>query len=265
MADDQEEARTWVEDLAQTDPPEYNTSTHKTSADGVWSFFKYRDVCSSTKKDMVYVPIEPAVGLLRHPFAAPCDSFAINQASFDVQDREYLLLATKQFIKSFPGRKYLFDLGTGTSFSSSLQWFVDRYKQRGVIFDEIWCWEATATDAQAYWQSVPEQYVSKIHFYNTFATQGLGASAPLGIMQGRYQKGDYVVVKLDIDNDALEDQILDGLLKLRHKVGELFFEKHFDNEEMHPYFGEGLRTGLHETLQLFRKFRQVGARLHYWP
>lgn len=265
MADDKDEARIWVEDVARADAPQYNISTGVSQAHGVWSFFKYRDLCSPTRMDMVYVPIEPAVGLLRHPFAAPCESFDANQRSFDVQDREYLLLATEQFIKSFPGRKYLLDLGTGTSFSSSLQWFVDKYKQRGVVFDEIWCWEATPTEAQTYWQSVPEEYVAKVHFYNTFATHGLHASAPLGILQGKYQKGDYVVVKLDIDNDALEDQILHGLLELRHAVGELFFEKHFDNEEMHPYFGDDLKTGLHETLKLFQQFRRVGARLHYWP
>ena len=179
--------------------------------------------------------------------------------------RRYLMPATVSQILTFSGRKLLFDLGCGSSFASSLQWFVDTYNQRGVTFDEIWCWEPSQTDHHAFWSSVPVWLVSKLHFYNTFAVAGSNASAPLGILQAEATSADFVVLKLDIDNDDLEDQILQSVLQVKHLVGELYFEKHFDITEMHPYFGEGLKSSLFDVLTMFRQLRQSGLRLHYWP
>ena len=120
-------------------------------------------------------------------------------------------------------------------------------------------------DHHQYWASVPDRLVSKLHYYNTYAAPGFNASAPVGILQDRAERTDFVVLKLDIDNDAVEDQILQSVLEVKHLVGEMYFEKHFDNAEMRPFFGEGLRSNLYDVLIMFRELRQSGLRLHYWP
>ncbi|KAL3132127.1 hypothetical protein ABBQ32_008736 [Trebouxia sp. C0010 RCD-2024] len=228
--------------------------------DSVWSLYKYHDTCAPKAK-VIYVPIEPAVGLLRNPLAAPCNT---GSEALNVDDRDYLYLAPPDLTNDYPGRKLLFDLGTGTSFSSSLSWFVEAYSNKGVEFDEIWSWEAAETGPHEYWKSVPDEYVSKLHFYNTYASDEAGPAAPLGILHRTFQQGDFVVIKLDIDNEMLESTIMQQLIHVHHMIGELFFEKHFDAVEMRPYFGS-LTTSYNDTLQMFNKYRKLGIRLHYWP
>ena len=48
-------------------------------------------------------------------------------------------------------------------------------------------------------------------------------------------------------------------------VAEMYFEQHFDVEEMRPSFGTGLNTTLADVEQMFYEFRSRGLRLHYWP
>lgn len=230
------------------------------SVDAVWPLYIYHDTCSWKRED-IYVPIEPVVGLLRNPMATPCSS---GLSALDVQDRDYLLVATKTLTNHYTGKKLLFDLGTGDSFQSSLSWFVEKYHDRGVEFDEIWAWEAEQTNSHQYWQSVPDSYVSRLHFYNTFASDQRSLSSPIGIIERQFRSGDFVVIKLDIDNENLENNIMNEIMNIRHMVGELFFEKHFDAVEMHPYFG-ALNITYSETLAMFNDFRNAGVRLHYWP
>ena len=79
MENDNSNAKTWIQELALPNPPQY------TEEAPIWSFFKYRNVCRESSKDIVYVPIEPAVGLLRHPLATPC--YPDSETPLDVQDR----------------------------------------------------------------------------------------------------------------------------------------------------------------------------------
>ena len=246
----------WLEGIAHSDyiPQMQNRS------DAVWSTFKYHDTCSAKSK-VVFVPIEPAVGLLRNPFAAPCNQ---GNNALEVEDRNYVLLATPQLLNDFPGRKLLFDLGTGKSFQSSLLWFIEKYEERGITFDEIWAWEVEETSSHNYWKSVPDEHVAKLHFYNTFASDHTGPGAPLGMIERRFRHGDFVAVKLDIDNEILENSIMRKIIGIRHMIAELFFEKHFDAPEMRPYFGQ-LKTTFSDTLSMFNEYRKLGLRLHYWP
>lgn len=66
MEKDHSNADTWIQELTLPNPPQY------TKEAPIWSFFKYRNVCSESSKDFIFVPIEPAVGLLRHPLATLC-------------------------------------------------------------------------------------------------------------------------------------------------------------------------------------------------
>ena len=235
--------------------------TLKRFDDSVWSTYVYRNACSASRETFA-IPIEPAVGLLRHPFAPPC---TLDVPGRDVQDRDYMLLAPVALTSTFSGHKLLFDLGSGRDFDSSLRWFVDSYKNRGIEFDEIWAWEVQDTGPHEYWQTVPDEVVGKLHFYNTYASDRSGLPSPLGILKSKFVPGDFIVVKLDIDNEDLESRIMQQVLNMPEMIAEMFFEKHFDAPEMHPYFGQGLTSTLKDALTLFQKFRRAGLRLHYWP
>jgi len=256
-------SKIWLKGIADPDAislvPLTDQSHDSVHSDFVWSFFRYRDICSWNREEF-YIPIEPAVGLLRSPFSAPCTG----SAALDVQDRNYMFIAPEPLQKFYPGRKLLFDLGTGASFVSSLGWFADSYAQKGITFDEIWAWEAQETEPHEYWQTVPEEYVSRLHFYNTYASDQLNPAGPLGILDSRFKTGDFIVVKLDIDNEILENSIMRKVMSMKHKIAEFFFEKHFDAPEMHAYFGK-LSTTYNDTLTMFHQFRSLGIRLHYWP
>lgn len=258
---DRSKSELWLDGVLHPDQLSFPTTRQRDDlVDPVWSLYKYHDTCAAKAK-VVYVPIEPAVGLLRSPLAAPCIT---GTEALDVQDREYLYLAPPALTNDYPGRKFLFDLGSGTTFSSSLLWFVEKYSNKGIGFDEIWSWEAAETGSHDYWKSVPEEYVSKLHFYNTYASDEAGPASPLGILHKTFQQGDFVVIKLDIDTEVLENKIMQQLKHVHHMIGEIFFEKHFDAVEMRPYFGS-LNTNYSDTLQMFNEYRKLGIRLHYWP
>lgn len=260
MGEQRELGREWLSNLAADSRDIQQPPDHK-----VLSSYQYRNVCSDSGTP-VHFPIEPTVGLLRHPFAYPCAREPESQQlQVDVQDRDYLLLAHPDYVSSFPGRRMLFDLGSGNSFSSSLQWFVERYQDHAVSWDEIWAWDIKEIEPQEYWQGVPDEVYGKLHFYNTYASDKHGPPSPLGILQDRFRPGDFVVIKLDIDHEVLEGKIMQQLLEIRYMVGEVFFEMHFDAPEMHEFFGGGHSNQLHSTLLFFEKYRKAGIRLHYWP
>lgn len=259
-------AQTWLDVTEGQRPIRLHHREHAASfdIDSVWSKYIYQDKCGGVLKEIV-ATIEPAVGLLRSPHAEACSTDGLQ--TVPVENRDYILLGPPVVARHFPGRKLLLDIGTGKSFESSLQWLADSYEKQDIVFDEIWCWEAEQVDAITYWHSVPSKWKHILHFYNTYATIENDAEqgfSPVDLLEQVYTPGDFVVVKLDIDSEELETSILEQLLVNAHMVNEVFFEMHFDAPEMWPYFGQ-LQTTYKETLTLFRRFRNAGIRLHYWP
>ena len=66
------------------------------------------------------------VGLLRHPFGHP-DCFTPEFQDYDIENRSHLLvmpMPAPLSAKIFPGKKYLLDMGCGSSYDSSLAFFV---------------------------------------------------------------------------------------------------------------------------------------------
>lgn len=76
----------------------------------------------------------------RHPYTPkPCRPPSTPGGG--IGDRSYILLtglSSEQFARAYPGRKFMFDLGSGITYQSSLAWFVDAYGAEGIKFDEIW-------------------------------------------------------------------------------------------------------------------------------
>ncbi len=122
----------WLSPMEKTFSPGIAaTDMEELQDDEIWSHFLCLDTC--TGKD-VRVPIEPLVGLMRHPTVQPdCalpDNAALVHATHDspvahldptgtMENKGYMVIqpySAETMRRLYPGRKYLFDLGTGGHF-----------------------------------------------------------------------------------------------------------------------------------------------------
>ena len=73
----------------------------------------------------------------------------------------------------------------------------------------------------------------RLHFYNTPITDDFKqASHPLNILRSICKPGDFIVIKLDIDNGPLETAIMEEIgadRELRSCISEIFYEQHYDH------------------------------------
>ncbi|EIE18050.1 hypothetical protein COCSUDRAFT_55046 [Coccomyxa subellipsoidea C-169] len=215
------------------------------------------------------VYIEPLVGHMRHPRAL--DECSLTEAKVHVMDVSYLLVnpwPASDFLLLYPGKRYLLDCGTST-FDTSLMFLTTRYRQSGIEFDRIWAWEAEAQPSRAYWDAVPDIYKSRLHYYNTPITDDIAhADHPLSVIRDIYRPGDFIALKLDIDNSPLETAIVEAIGNDPHlvqSIGEMFYEQHYIHREMAPYFGTNLSVTLEMAQRSLGKLRQMGLIVHYWP
>jgi len=213
--------------------------------------------------------IEPLVGHMRHPHALQaCVPPGVKGA--DVQDRSYLMLLGDDISAirvRHPGRAILVDAGTN-KFVSSLGYLLPTYAAKGIQFDAIYAWEAQPTNATEYWNSVPDDVKPRLHFYNAPVTPQAGSSMnPVDWIKKMYRPGDYVVFKLDIDNDEVESALIEQILDLEgagDMIAEMFFEKHYKAPDMKTYFGSPA-TEYPAAVRLMQALRVKGVRVHYWP
>ncbi|GAB4817211.1 hypothetical protein N2152v2_004257 [Parachlorella kessleri] len=226
----------------------------------------YRSPCSGEEYTAY---IEPLVGHYRHPYAIPaCKPPGVPQAG--IESRDYVLfggLSKEQFSKAYPGKKYLFDLGTA-AFKTSIPWFQQRLREYGHEFEEIWAWEVKIQEPKKYWGAVPEKVVDTLHFYNVpVGSKNDSASNPLNIIRKRYRPGDYIFVKLDIDNSPLELSFIDQIRRdpqLISMISEMSFEMHYYSPYMEKWFGKPDKRWI-DVITTMTTLRQMGLRIHFWP
>ena len=217
-------------------------------------------------------PIEPLVGHMRHPYANPqCLSEGV--VGVRIEDRAYLMPLSdspeRMAAHGYNGRKYLIDAGTNMH-GTGLAWLVGAYERAGITFDEIFAWEASPVNATAYWADVPPGVAHALHFMNVPIQAEAGAPMnPLTWVRSIYKPGDFVVFKLDIDNDALESaliaQIADSV-DLAGMIAEMFYEKHYREPAMQGYLGfDDQAAPYAEAVTMLGDLRARGLRIHYWP
>ena len=134
-------------------------SQHETGVKGDLdaALFSYHTLhtCVNGETRSVRVPIEPLVGLLRHPkYYCLVPGFSgkvpptFLQGTFYKHNRDYLLPFWRKETLPRPGRRsHFFDLGaslyTAGIGGASQKWFVDTYAKRGIDFDRIFACERT--------------------------------------------------------------------------------------------------------------------------
>jgi len=126
-------------------------------------------------------------------------------------------------------------------------------------FDHIYAYEITPTPPADVVQALPDTLRAACHWINV----GVDAAPdspnnPLRrLVLDHYEPNDIVIVKLDIDNTALELKFVEQLLSDDRYRGGLidhfYFEHHLDG-----------RYERRESIQLFLKLREKGIPAHYW-
>lgn len=239
-----------------------------------FSYFEIVETCDGKITANTLVPIEPLMGFLRHPF---CICF--NNGNFEV-NKDYMVPLFKHEIYPLEERserivqKYLFDLGaslydTGAG-GASQQWFVETYTNRGIVFDRILAWEVSQHAPKDIFERIPDNVIGKTSYYNVPAETGLTAKGnPLRILLEITHPDDFIVMKIDIDNDPVEWEFIKQILTnpaISSRIDELFFEHHVDKSPMdfHGWGTQPKLMNLTQSYQVFHDLRKLGIRAHSW-
>lgn len=241
-----------------------------------WSeaVFSYHAI-SCGHGEVARIPIEPLVGLLRHPL------HHCYKRSSTVVSKAYLLpMHDKELVRA-PPRRYFFDLGASLYNSgkngASLSWFLGTYKGRGITFDRIFAWEATPYNGDApILSKLPKSVHDALSYYNVPVDPTPGAREnPLRTLRAVATPADFVVLKIDIDNVPIEWSLIQQILAdadLAARIDELYFEHHV---LLHPlaYKYDGWSADLDlkihkktlvDSYELFARLRERGIRAHSW-
>jgi hypothetical protein len=238
----------------------------------ILSYFEIREDCSGVIK-IADVPIEPLVGFLRHPLYHCFERK-------NVVDKSYMFLTAKENI--YPSLKrdslittnYYFDLGASTYTSgfggSSQNWFVDSYAKRGIKFDRIIAWEAITLPAEKILKEYPNEIIGKVSYFNVPASTDItDKMSPIRIIKELVRPQDFLMLKIDIDNDPVELAIIKSFLNdksVTDLIDEFFFEHHVSHNPV-EFSGWGLENKINnitESYQLFESLRALGIRAHSW-
>ncbi len=253
----------WVQEAHQS-----SISRLKVLPKSVFSHFVYQNNCTGeTSVDY----IEPLAGILRHPY------FCLMGSQY-VVDKDYLVLSwnvsSRQSAKT---KAYLFDMGASLyddgAGGASQSWLISQFERMGLHWNGVFAYESHVYEPSDVFSRIPKHIKPLYHWYN------IPVSAELQHADNVWEHikavalpEDYVVVKLDIDNTPLEEELVRQLLlnnakdnTLLHLVDEFFFEHHVHTRPMNGYWGTHQSPRrLADTYALFVKLRSHGVKAHVW-
>jgi len=210
--------------------------------------------------------IEPLAGILRDPRFGCFQRNDISVFSVD-----WLVFADSQSLN--PGAQARFYDAGGSTFQEALKFFLQTYKDHGIIFDKVYVWEYHKQGTESYWSGTPSAirrfWESKVEFYD-----GVGVVAdknskdnPVSRIFNDCAAQDFCAFKLDIDTPAIEwplvQQLVDMQSETKAKLDEFFFEHHVSGV-MQKYWGAGVNGTFADSYQLFSTLRHMGVRAHSW-
>lgn len=237
--------------------------------ESVFSLFVFRNNCTGEK---VVDYIEPLAGLTRSPYYCLKGSDFVVQKDYMVVSRNIAKHASAGPASYTPKSLY-FDLGASTYSSGgggpSQSWFVETYESRGIHWDGIYAWEAVPYPPAEIWADIPSRLKPVYHWYNIPVVSD--PNHPDNVFRFIEQVArpeDYVLLKIDIDNTPIEEELVRQLLAsktLLELVDEFYFEHHVNTAPMHPYWGkEGITSSLEDTYRIFTTLRRNGVIAHSW-
>mmetsp|Transcript_45001 Transcript_45001/g.75076 ORF Transcript_45001/g.75076 Transcript_45001/m.75076 type:complete len:444 (+) Transcript_45001:98-1429(+) len=272
MAEDDKQTQQWLEQWKGQNDANGKFDPVTWSRE-VFSRHVFYNVC--TKEVVHEVPIEPLVSFLRHPRAV-CTG-----ATHDL-DKDYMLVPHRRewdrIVSSSCGaglkcrRSFFFDLGASTYRQgiggASLSWFVESYKERGILFDRVLAWEPTVIRPEAIFADFPSDILGRLSYYNVPVSAVAGNQHnPLSILRNVVEKSDFVVLKIDIDTPHIEEALVQQILadpSLAGLIDEMFFEHHVTGVPMAHYWQNLVGKNVVESYNIFQTLRRMGIRAHSW-
>ena len=114
-------------------------------------------------------------------------------------------------------RTVFLDMGASLDFHSGQEspamYVTKLYSKFGFHFDHIYAFEVTPKDARQVYQKVPPEFMHSYHWMNIGVSAEVDSQYnPLSSIIKRFDKDDFIVVKLDIDTPHLEYPLVLQLL-----------------------------------------------------
>jgi len=226
---------------------------------------KFSTMCVEGKPQQF---IEPLAGILRDPRFL-CESTHI----FHKFSIEWLLLGDRTLQKE-GGRNILFDAG-GTRFRDAMHFFTRAYQKRGIVFDEIYVWEASKQREGLYWKDIPANvrqfWEPRLTYYNAVpvTADNVSMDNPVNRIFQTCKPDDYCVFKLDIDAPSVEMPIVHQLVDnpdTGKYLDEFFFEHHVTSKlsKQHLWGWSATEGTFADSYDIFTKLREKGVRAHSW-
>ena len=173
---------------------------------------------------------------------------------------------------------FLMDLGAsvyngwhGDTGAVGAWWIVNRSKRQKVDYDWVVSFEYEKIDPDVIFAGVPDDLLPRYIYFNHGVEKTAGGRwNPWRILQGMGATADdYVVVKLDIDNPEIENELVDQFMKspiLLGLIDEMFYEHHVNTKVMRGWWGtQNSRIYMKDTYRNFTALRVQGVRMHAWP
>ena len=119
-----------------------------------------------------------------------------------------------------------------------------------------------------YWPLVPDEYVSRLHFYNVgFDSDTTRAAHPINIIRAIYNPGDVIILKMDVNQSELERSVIKELEDnpvLVRMITEMYLCMKYDHTDLEEVFGLDNSRTLTDVIASFKTLRRAGLILHYW-
>jgi hypothetical protein len=169
-------------------------------------------------------------------------------------------------------RAVLLDAGAtfwGDAGMTGLAWLVRYFAASGIVFTDIFCWEANTNYAKDFFVGMPDDVVARTRFYSLPVSNApSGGSNPLHVLEANgIQPEDFVVYKLDIDAAALEADMVASLLRDTSLVDIFFHEHHINLDAMVEHWSRepGVVQSLNQSFEMFAALRRSGVLASTWP
>ena len=131
-------------------------------------------------------------------------------------------------------------------------------------------WEASKHEPNAIFSEYPKDVAGKISYFNVPAPMDVNDKmSPIRMIKTIVRPNDFLVLKIDIDNDPVEIAIIKSFIddpSFTDLIDEFFFEHHVTKSPM-EFMGWGTSpkvSNLTESYNLFVKLRSAGVRAHSW-
>lgn len=246
----------------------------------------------NTKGNIVREYIEPLFSSLRHPLTMALPEYSTRA---QIMNKTYYQfpnnLNDNTRILFFDLGASLYDSGAGGDNGASLRWFWEKYSKlsgKKIPFYRIFAWEAKEYKQKDLWSSFPPEIISRLSYFNVPADATKGSKMnPWRVLMDVAQKTDHVIVKLDVDNQAVElalvAQLLSPPFKIASLIDELFWEHHVAGSivacphlwkrrnyrlagwrRMKFNLTEPSAETIGASYSFFTQLRELGIRAHSW-